>query len=161
MPLIIIFLILTITLIITGSKTKEERSLNIKRILFILLGIIVFVILIRITPIVFAAITSVILALIPFFNRILKLISLASMPIFRKPKFWKNSSPNSNGNSSLTKEEALDILGVDVYASEVDIKFSYKEKMKKYHPDLGGSSEYAKKLTEARDLLLELKKKEH
>lgn len=53
------------------------------------------------------------------------------------------------------REEALKVLGVTEEASEAEILGSYRELMKKMHPDHpGGSSYFASKLNQARDVLL-------
>ncbi len=53
-----------------------------------------------------------------------------------------------------TREEALEVLGLEDGASEADIKATYKKLMKKVHPDHEGSEWMAAKLNQARDILL-------
>lgn len=57
-------------------------------------------------------------------------------------------------SSSLSKEEALEILGLEKNASQEQINAAYHKLMKSMHPDKGGSPYLAQKLNEARDTLL-------
>ena len=53
----------------------------------------------------------------------------------------------------MTREEALQILGLDERATQGDVQREYRRLMRKVHPDLGGSSYLAAKLNEAKDVL--------
>ncbi|MCB9982383.1 MAG: DnaJ domain-containing protein [Rhodospirillales bacterium] len=53
-----------------------------------------------------------------------------------------------------TREEALEVLGLENGASEKEIKAAYKRLMQKVHPDHEGSEWMAAKLNQARDILL-------
>jgi hypothetical protein len=54
----------------------------------------------------------------------------------------------------MSRDEALQILGLDGTATSDDVRREYRRLMKKLHPDLGGSSYLAAKINEARDVLL-------
>lgn len=54
-----------------------------------------------------------------------------------------------------SREEALDVLGLEDGASDDEIKAAYKRLMQKVHPDHEGSEWMAAKLNQARDLLLD------
>jgi DnaJ-like protein len=54
----------------------------------------------------------------------------------------------------MTRDEALQILGLDSSANHEDVQREYRRLMKKLHPDLGGSSYLAAKINQARDALL-------
>ncbi len=61
---------------------------------------------------------------------------------------------NVDNRTSMSKENAADVLGVNVNANEGEIKKAHKKLMKKYHPDQGGSTYQAKEINEAKDILL-------
>jgi len=57
-------------------------------------------------------------------------------------------------NSAMTREEALDILGLSGTPNPEEIKEAHHNMMLKVHPDQGGSDYLASKLNQARDILL-------
>jgi curved DNA-binding protein CbpA len=67
--------------------------------------------------------------------------------------FFKNKSRHFK-KESMTKKEALEILGLDENATKEDIIKSHQKLIKKNHPDIGGSDWVTKKLNKARDILL-------
>jgi DnaJ domain len=65
--------------------------------------------------------------------------------------------PNAGNGSVATRmsrEDALDVLGLDANPTDEDIRAAYRTLMKKVHPDAGGTDGLSRRLTEARDLLL-------
>lgn len=62
------------------------------------------------------------------------------------------SAPSAPG--MMTRREALEILGLQEGAAEEDIRAAYRAQMKRNHPDTGGSPALARRIQEARDLLL-------
>ena len=66
------------------------------------------------------------------------------------------SFQNTSGNqsSSMTEEEALSILGLKKGSNNEEIKKSYYELMKKFHPDKDGNNYLSNLITEAKNKLL-------
>ena len=58
------------------------------------------------------------------------------------------------GNATMTRAEALQILGLEEGAAEEDIQAAYRRLMRAAHPDQGGSAWMAARLNAARDHLL-------
>jgi curved DNA-binding protein CbpA len=54
----------------------------------------------------------------------------------------------------MSRQEALQVLGLDRNATDDDVRREYRRLMKKLHPDLGGSGYLAAKINEAKDVLL-------
>jgi len=66
-----------------------------------------------------------------------------------------NESPAPDAKTEIkSREDALEVLGLDDGAGEDDIKTAYKKLMQKVHPDQDGSEWMAAKLNQARDFLL-------
>jgi DnaJ-domain-containing protein 1 len=151
MIFIIVILVILALLFIFTPKERTERQQNAKRLLFTILGVISFILLIRIVPILIAALSSIFVILIPFLDKFLKIFSTIAIfkGFFRKKTFAKN-----NNFSNLSVDEACDILGVTHNASKKEINDAFKRKMKQNHPDQQGSEYFTKKLIEAKELLL-------
>jgi DnaJ family protein C protein 19 len=67
----------------------------------------------------------------------------------------ENPPPDNQSLSGISsRQEALDILGLEGNVSDEEIDSAYKTLMKKLHPDQGGSDYLAQKLSAARDFLL-------
>jgi len=75
--------------------------------------------------------------------------------LVRGPAVSGHARPdNISGNSPMTREEALDILGLSGNPALAEIKDAHHKMMLKIHPDQGGSDYFASKLNQARDILL-------
>ena len=110
-------------------------------VLFFLIALVFY--LMRFFPAIISTIPAIFLILYRWGN-ILKFIAT----IFFKKNYSKSKQ------SSITKKEAYQILGLNEGATKKEILESYQNLMKKNHPDLGGSDWITKKLNEARDILL-------
>ena len=56
--------------------------------------------------------------------------------------------------STMSEDEAYEVLGLQKGASEEDIVRSHRSLMKKLHPDHGGSTDLAARVNEAKDVLM-------
>lgn len=96
-------------------------------------------------------------ASIPFVKILFGLLlrSLPFLQIWQKQRqAGAEQSPPVHNSSELTKDEALQLLGLKPGASREDIIKAHKSLMQKLHPDRGGNDYLAAKLNAARDLLL-------
>ena len=64
------------------------------------------------------------------------------------------SGASGRGGGAMSREEALEILGLEEGASRERIQHAYRSLMKKLHPDTGGSDWFAAKLNEAKRVLI-------
>ena len=62
--------------------------------------------------------------------------------------------PPSDADAPMTRQLALEILGLTDAASEADIIHAHREMMRRLHPDRGGSDYLAKKINAAKDYLI-------
>ena len=71
---------------------------------------------------------------------------------------WREQGGSASGSQAagtMSREDALDILGLEEGATEKDIRTAYRKMMKKHHPDSGGSAYLAARINEANDVLTE------
>ena len=65
-----------------------------------------------------------------------------------------NGGGAGSGGGSMSRKEALQILGLQETASQEDIIKAHRSLMQKFHPDRGGSDYLAAKINQAKDFLL-------
>lgn len=64
------------------------------------------------------------------------------------------SKRSATSGEPMSVEEARDILGVAPNATAAEIRSAHRARMKRAHPDQGGSTYFASKLNQAREVLL-------
>ena len=62
--------------------------------------------------------------------------------------------PRERPTSTMTRAEALKVLGLPESASEDDVRAAHRKLIMSNHPDKGGSDYLASKINEAKDVLL-------
>ena len=122
-------------------ESHEKFKKKIKFILSVILVIIILLIMTR-----FPNIISVIPAVFLILYRWRVFINFLLQTFFFKKR--------NNPSKSLKKEDAYEILGLKKNASKNEILKSYKEIIKKNHPDKGGAQCITKQIKKPRHTLL-------
>ena len=143
--LIAAIVILTIFIYIVTEVIHLPKKKFKKYIKFFFLVVIICIVLflMRFFPAVITSIPAIFLILFRWGNFI---NFIAKVFLRNKGQHFKKES--------MTKKEALEILGLDENATKEDIIKSHQKLIKKNHPDIGGSDWVTKKLNKARDILL-------
>jgi hypothetical protein len=75
-------------------------------------------------------------------------------PSWRDDMARQDAEAPKGPDGKMTRAEALEILGLDVSATEEAIRRAHRELMLKLHPDRGGSTYLAAKINEAKNVAL-------
>lgn len=67
---------------------------------------------------------------------------------------WTSAGSGAGRRRGMSRDEALQVLGLTEGASEERIRAAHRQLIKKLHPDQGGSSLLAQQVNEAKQVLL-------
>ena len=82
------------------------------------------------------------------------------IPLFKQIFGHEKSASQSTTSGvstqqTMSRQDAADILGIDVNASAEEIRITHKKLMQKIHPDRGGSDVLAKQINTAKKVLMD------
>jgi hypothetical protein len=66
----------------------------------------------------------------------------------------RNGASGARRSGTITEDDAYEILGLKKGAAAADIARAHRDLMKKLHPDLGGTTDLAARVNEAKDVLM-------
>jgi len=159
--LIILIAVVGIALILWHKIKKTNGDERKKLILWSIIGIIATILsILAVTGhlnIITAAIAGLV-ALLPRATQLLKYLPFLSR-LFNQQGQQNSQQANSgqqstHGKKSMSRDQAMDILGLKADCSEEDIKQAHRRMMLKNHPDRGGSDYLAAQINTAKDVLL-------
>ncbi len=94
-------------------------------------------------------------AAVPWINRLMMAKRMWSMFSQARPKTGNSGKQQPRAVETMTRGEALEILGLSANASRDDIIGAHRKLMSKVHPDKGGSDYLARSINQARKILLD------
>ena len=74
--------------------------------------------------------------------------------LLRAPQGRTSAGSAASRRAGMSRDEALQVLGLTEGASEERIRAAHRQLIKKLHPDQGGSSLLAQQVNEAKQVLL-------
>jgi Ca2+/Na+ antiporter len=158
--LISVFILLIIVGLILPDKFRKKFTRN----QWILFAVVVLMLLLTLTGRlnVLTALGGMILALMSRIPNLLKWWGVWSQIRQRQQTNQQNDQEKANthqqraasAKGQMTREEALNILGLNEGATRKDVNLAYKRLIQKLHPDRGGSEALAAEVNQARDVLL-------
>ncbi|MFT6725558.1 MAG: hypothetical protein ACJARN_002428 [Arenicella sp.] len=99
---------------------------------------------------------GVLAALLTLFGRVAQFAQY--LPMFKKmmgeEPAASQAGPVATTEKGMSRQQAADILAVDIDAEYDDVRMAHKRLMQKMHPDRGGSDALAKQINLAKDILL-------
>jgi hypothetical protein len=102
---------------------------------------------------VITALIGGLIALIPKALQVLRYLPLLNR--FRQQANQQSSQQQRTASrTTMSKEQACEILGIKAGASKEDIIIAHRRMMQKIHPDRGGSDYLAAQINQAKDTLL-------
>lgn len=162
--LIILIAVAAIALIlwhkITKAKGEERKKMIFWSIIVSVLAILGLLAVTGHLNIITAAIAGLV-ALLPRAMQLLKYLPLVSR-MFQQQGQQPGQQDNQNyntqspprGKQAMSKEEALEVLGLKPGFTEEDVIQAHRRMMQKVHPDRGGSDYLAAQINQAKDTLL-------
>ena len=156
--LIILIAVVGIALIFWHKITKASGEERKKLVLWSVIGSVLAVLaLLAVTGhlnIITAAIAGLI-ALLPRAMQLLKYLPFISRLYEQnKPGQQQAQTPPPRGKQTMSKEEAMEILGLKAGYKDEDVIQAHRRMMQKVHPDRGGSDYLAAQINKAKDTLL-------
>lgn len=152
MPFLIIGTILAVLLLVMMNWWANAKVASAKRgLMWGIAGICVLL------AMVFLATGKALLAVVPVGYAGLRMFGpMIASKLFKDYKLGQSGSNASSGpgQSTMTRTEALEILGLEDGANEQQVNEAFRRLMAQLHPDKGGSDWMAAKLNEARKTLL-------
>lgn len=135
------------------ARAEVSVAKNALRILLLIATVILVLFLLRFGQGWLAALFAVLGVLATVAQRLLMLLPFYNV-WQRHRQSRQHSQSGSSGDGPMTREQALEILGLKEGASRDEIIEAHRRLMKKNHPDQGGSDYLARTLNQAKDILL-------